>query len=292
MADQLPGWTDGPAKAQILEFVRSVTEPGASFVPAADRIAAFDGDGTLWCEKPMSAQAEFLLRRWKEIAQAHPRTARQQPWKAIAEGDMEWLAAFLARMPGLTRGVAEAYEGITVEAFEKAVRGFFYTARHPAFGVPYTRLGYRPMRELITLLRAREFDIYICSPGSRDFVRVFSEDMYDIPRQAVIGSGTALEYRHGKVYRTKGVEQPTDDGPGKPVHIWTRTGRRPLLAGGNADGDAAMLRTARFGLLIRHDDAGREFAYDAGAEKALAKARERGWTVVSMQNDFKVVFDL
>jgi hypothetical protein len=165
-------------------------------------------------------------------------------------------------------------------------------ARHPAFGVPYTRLGYRPMRELIALLRAREFDIYICSPGSRDFVRVFSEDMYDIPRQAVIGSGTALEYRHGKVYRTKGVEQPADDGPGKPVHIWTRTGRKPLLAGGNADGDAAMLRTARFGLLIRHDDAGREFAYDAGAEKALAKAKERGWTVVSMQNDFKVVFDL
>jgi hypothetical protein len=292
MADQLPGWTDGPAKAQILEFVRSVTEPGASFVPAADRIAAFDGDGTLWCEKPMSAQAEFLLRRWKEIAQAHPGTARQQPWKAIAEGDMEWLAAFLARMPGLTRGVAEAYEGITVGAFEKAVRGFLDTARHPAFGVPYTRLGYRPMRELIALLRAREFDIYICSPGSRDFVRVFSGDMYDIPRQAVIGSGTALEYRHGKVYRTKGVEQPADDGPGKPVHIWTRTGRQPLLAGGNADGDAAMLRTARFGLLIRHDDAGREFAYDAGAEKALAKARERGWTVVSMQNDFKVVFDL
>ena len=116
--------------------------------------------------------------------------------------------------------------------------------------------------------------------------------MYGICRQHVIGSGATLEYRHGKVYRTKGVEQPIGDGPGKPVHIWARTGRKPLLAGGNADGDAAMLRTARFGLLIRHDDAGREFAYDAGAEKALAKARERGWTVVSMQNDFKVMFDL
>ncbi len=292
MAEQLPGWTDGPAKARILEFVRSVTEPGESFVPAADRIAVFDFDGTLWCEKPMSAQAGFLLRRWAEIAQAHPGKARQQPWKAIAEGDKEWLAAFLGHVPGLARGVAEAYEGITVEAFERAVRGFFDTARHPAFGVPYTRLGYRPMRELIALLRAREFNVYICAPGGRDFVRVISEEMYGIPRQSVIGSGAALEYRHGKVYRTKGVEQPADDGPGKPVQIWTRTGRKPLLAVGNADGDAAMLRTARFGLLIRHDDAGREFAYDAGAEKALAKAKERGWTVASMQNDFKVVLDL
>jgi phosphoserine phosphatase len=148
------------------------------------------------------------------------------------------------------------------------------------------------MCELIELLRAAEFEVYICSAGGRDFVRVVSEEMYGIGRQHVIGSGTTLEYHHGEVYRSKGVEQPVDDGPGKAVHIWTRTGRKPLLAGGNADGDAAMLRTARFGLLIRHDDAGREFAYDAGAQKALAKAKERGWTVVSMQNDFKVVFDL
>ena len=292
MADQLPSWTDGQAKAQILEFVRSVTEPGDSFASATERIAVFDHDGTLSCEKPLSGPAAFLLRRWQEIAQAHPGKARQQPWKAAAEGDSKWFAAFLDRMPELIKGMAEAYEGITVEAFERAVRGFLDTVHHPAFGVPYTRLGYRPMRELIDLLTAREFEVYICSPGGRDFVRVVSAEMYGVPRQRVIGSGSALEYRHGKVYRTKGVDQPVDDGPGKPVHIWTRTGRKPLLAGGNADGDAAMLRTARFGLLIRHDDAGREFAYDAGAEKALAKARERGWTVVSMQNDFKVVLGL
>jgi hypothetical protein len=148
------------------------------------------------------------------------------------------------------------------------------------------------MCELIELLMAAEFGVYICSPGSRDFVRVVAQEMYGIDRQHVIGSGTILEYRHGEVYRAGTVEQPVDDGPGKPVHIWARTGRKPLLACGNADGDAAMLRTARFGLLIRHDDAGREFAYDAGAEKALTKAKERGWTVVSMQNDFKVMFDL
>jgi phosphoserine phosphatase len=292
MADQLPNWTDGPAKARILEFVRSVTEPGDSFVPAADRIAAFDYDGTLWCEKPMCPQAHFLLRRWKEMARAHPGLARKQPWKAVTEGDQAWLAGVLTRVPELTRGVTEAYAGITVEAFGRAVLTFFDTARHPAFGVPYTRLGYRPMRELIELLMAREFEVYVCSAGGRDFVRVVAGQMYGIPRQRVIGSGAVLEYRHGAVYRTKGVEQPVDDGPGKPVHIWARTGRRPLLACGNADGDAAMLRTAGFGMLIRHDDAGREFAYDAGSEKALAKARERDWTVVSMQNDFKVVFDL
>ena len=292
MDDQLPSWTDGPARTQILEFVRSVTEPGASFVPAADRIAAFDNDGTLWCEKPMYPQADFLLRRWKAMAQAHPGLARKQPWKAVTEGDQAWLAGILAHVPELTRGVTKAYEGITVEVFERAVRTFFDTARHPVLAVPYTRLAYRPMRELTGLLTAAGFEVYICCAGGRDFARVVAGQMYGIPRQRVIGSGTTLEYRHGEMYRTRGVEQPVDDGPGKPVHIWTRTGRKPLLAAGNADGDAAMLRTARFGLLIRHDDAGREFAYDAGSEKALAKARERGWTVVSMQNDFKVVFDL
>jgi phosphoserine phosphatase len=292
MADELPSWTDGPAKAQVLEFVRSVTEPGPSFVPPPGRVAAFDNDGTLWCEKPMYPQADFLLRRWAETARAHPGLAKKQPWKAVTEGDQVWLAGILDHVPELTHGVTEAYAGITVEAFERAVRAFFDTARHPVLGVPYTRLAYRPMRELIDLLRAAEFEVYLCSAGCGDFVRVVAEEMYGIPRQHVIGSGTALEYRHGEVYRAKGVEQPVHDGPGKAVHLWARAGRKPLLAAGNADGDAAMLRTARFGLLIRHDDAGREFAYDVGAEKALAKAKERGWTVVSMQNDFKVVFDL
>jgi phosphoserine phosphatase len=292
MADELPGWTDGQAKEQILEFVRSVTEPGASFVPPPERVAVFDVDGTLWCEKPMYPQAGFLLRRWEEMARAHPGLAKKQPWKAVTEGDQGWLAGVLGHVPDLTRGVAEAYAGITSEAFERAVRAFFDTARHPVLGVGYTRLAYRPMCELIEVLRAAGFEVYICPAGGRDFVRVVSQEMYGIDRQHVIGSGTTLEYHHGEVYRAKGVEQPVDDGPGKPVHIWARTGRKPLLACGNADGDAAMLRTARFGLLIRHDDAGREFAYDSGAEKALAKAKERSWTVVSMQNDFKVVFDL
>ncbi len=291
MADQLPSWHDGQAKARILEFLQSVTEPGAGFVPPGQRIAVFDNDGTLWCEKPMYPQADFLVRRWAEQVTADPAKAAEQPWKAVAEGDWAWLAAALDHVPDLIRGVTEAYEGITVGEFEAAVRGFFGSARHPTLGVPYTAIAYRPMRELIELLEASGFGVYICSAGGRDFVRAVSQEMYGIPRERVIGSGTTLEYRQGAVYRTRGVEQPVDDGPGKPVHIWTRTGRMPLVAGGNADGDAAMLEAARFGLLIRHDDPGREFAYDAGAEKALAEAKERGWAVVSMRDDFKVVFD-
>ncbi len=292
MADQMQSWSDGQAKTQILEFVQSVTEPGASFVPVQDRIAVFDHDGTLWCEKPMCPQADFLLRRWREMAKAHPGMARKQPWKAAVEGDWKWLAGILDHVTELANGVAVAYEGITAEAFERAARAFFDAARHPVLGVPYTRLGYRPMRELIDLLTDSEFEVYICAAGGRDFARVVSAEMYGIPRQRVIGSGAALAYRHGQMWRTKGVENLIDDGPGKPIQLWTRTGRRPLLAGGNADGDTAMLRTAQFGLLIRHDDPEREFAYDAGAEKALAKAKEHGWTVASMQDDFGAVFEL
>ena len=288
--DPLPSWRQGAAKAAILDFVSRVTEPGESFVPSAERIAAFDNDGTLWCEKPMYPQAHFLLRRWKEMVRADPALATEQPWKAVAAGDQEWLAGILDHVPELTRGVTEAYEGITTEAFEQAVREFFDAARHPVFAVPYTGLGYRPMRELIDLLWAGGFTVYICSAGGRDFVRVVAEDMYGIPRERVIGSGPALEYRQGDIYRTRGLEQPIDDGPGKPVHIWARTGRKPLLAGGNADGDIAMLEAARFALLVRHDDADREFAYDTGAEVAAVAAARYGWTVVSVQNDFGRVF--
>jgi phosphoserine phosphatase len=147
------------------------------------------------------------------------------------------------------------------------------------------------MRELLDLLAEREFIVYICSGGGRDFMRPISQQMYGIPRERVIGSATTVQYRDGQLYRTNQVEQPIDDGAGKPEHIWMRTGHKPLLAGGNSDGDAAMLETARFGILIHHDDAEREFAYDEGAAKALAEADQRGWTVVSMKDAFATVFD-
>lgn len=288
--DPLRSWRPGTAKEAILAFVREVTAPGESFVPPAERIATFDNDGTLWCEKPLYIQADFVFRRWKEMVQADPAKASEQPYKALVEGDREWLSHLLEHVPELLKGVGEAFSGITTEAFEAAVAEFFASARHPTLDVPYTEVTYRPMRELMALLEANGFRIYICSGGGRDFVRVVSEQIYGIARERVIGSASTLEYRDGELYRTAGVEQPIDDGPGKPVHIWTRTGRRPVLAGGNADGDIPMLQTARFGLLVNHDDAEREFAYQAGAETALAEARVRKWTVVSVKNDFKEVF--
>lgn len=286
----LPSWNDGPAKAAILEFVRSVTASGDTFVPPAERIATFDNDGTLWCEKPMYVQADFVLRRWSQMVQEEPDRAGEQPYKALVEGDTEWLADVYRHVPELIKGATEAFEGTTVEAFDAAAREFFGSASHPTLGVPYPQTVYQPMRELIDLLEAKDFRVYICSAGGRDFVRAVSEQVYGLPRDRVIGSATILEYRDGDLYRTAGVEQPVDDGPGKPVHIWTRTGRKPLLAGGNADGDVPMLETARFALLIHHDDAHREFAYEGGAEEALAAARAHGWTVVSVKEDFKTVF--
>lgn len=286
----LSSWRDGPARSAVLDFVRAVTTPGDAFVPPAERIATFDNDGTLWCEKPLYVQADFILRRFREMVREHPDKAREQPYKAVVEGDTAWLADVYAHVPEVLKGVTEAYSGITTEAFDAAVREFFATATHPTLGVPYARTAYAPMRELIGLLEACDFRVYICSGGGRDFVRAVCEEVYGLARDRVIGSATTLEYRDGELYRSPGVEQPVDDGPGKPVHIWARTGHRPLLAGGNADGDVAMLESARFALLLRHDDAEREFAYDAGAEQALAAAAARDWTVVSMKGDFTTVF--
>jgi phosphoserine phosphatase len=286
----LPSWNETAAKSAVLGFVESVTEPGASYVPPADRIATFDNDGTLWCEKPQYVQAEFTFRRWREMVDADPAKAKEQPYKALAEKDHAWLEHLLDHLPELVKGLGEAYQGYTVEAFEQAVREFFATATHPTLGLPYTKTGYQPMRELLDLLQARDFIVFICSGGGRDFMRPVSEQMYGIPRERVIGSATAVQYRDGELYHTKDVEQPIDDGTGKPEHIWMRTGRKPLLAAGNADGDVPMLETASFSILIHHDDIEREFAYDEGAERALAEARGRAWTVVSMKQSFATVF--
>ena len=286
----LPSWNDGPSKTAVLQFVRSVTTPGASFVPPAERVATFDNDGTLWCERPLYVQADFIFRRFADMVREDPGIAKEQPYKAVVEGDRDWLMDVYAHVPELVKGATEAFGGITIEAFDAAVRAFFSSARHPTLDVPYTQVAYRPMLELIGLLEANDFRVYICSAGGRDFVRAVCEEVYGLGRDRVIGSATTLEYRDGRLYRTNGVEQPIDDGPGKPVHIWTRTGRLPLLAGGNADGDVSMLECARFALLVHHDDAEREFAYDSGAEKALAAAAAHGWTVVSMREDFGSVF--
>jgi phosphoserine phosphatase len=267
-----------------------VTTPGDSFVPPAERVATFDNDGTLWCEKPAYVQADFLVRRLHQMAQEDPSLRDTQPWKASWEGDREWLSAVYDHVPELIDGVTRAYEGIATTEFEAAVRTFFDTVQHPTLGLPYTKLAYAPMVELIRLLEDNDFTVFICSAGGRDFVRVVGQEIYGLGRDRVIGSATTLEYRDGAVYRTRGVEQPIDDGAGKPIHIWARTGRAPLFAGGNADGDREMLESAGFRLLVHHDDAAREFAYDTGAEKVLAQADVDGWTIVSMRKDFKRIF--
>ena len=288
--DPLPTWNDGTTKHAILTFVESVTTKGASFVPAAERIATFDNDGTLWCEKPMYVQADFILHKWGAMAKQDPKLAQHQPYKAVAEGDAKWLGSITSHVPELVKGVSEAFGGITVDAFDQEVGHFFASAKHPTLGVPYTDVAYRPMLELIEFLEANEFRVFICSAGGRDFMRVVCEEVYGLPRERVIGTGAPVELKDGKLMRTAGVEHPIDDGPGKPVHIWQRTGRRPLLAGGNADGDIQMLSEAKFSLLVHHDDAKREFAYDVGAEQALAAAKAGGWTVASIADDFATVF--
>ena len=208
----------------------------------------------------------------------------------MVEGDGEWLGSLLDHVPELIKGVSEAFGGITTDAFAEEVREFFDTVKHPTLGVPYTKVVYRPMCELLAFLDAGGFRTFVCTGGGRDFVRVVGEELYGVPRERVIGSSTPVEYSDGRLVRTTGIEQPVDDGPGKPAHIWARTGRLPLFAAGNSDGDIAMLETAGFALLVHHDDGEREFAYDALAENALAEAKVRGWTVASMKRDFATVF--
>ena len=287
----LDTWRDGATRDAILAFIDTVTEPGPGFVPEAGRIATFDNDGTLWCERPMYVQADFVLRAWKAMAERDPSLAAQQPYKAVVEGDRDWLARLAEHIPELARGIGEAFGGLTTDEFEAEALHFFRTVLHPTLGVPYTQTVYRPMIELLRLLEANGFRVFICSGGGRDFVRTVCEETYGIPRERVIGSSAPVEYRGDELVRTAGVEQPIDDGAGKPVHIWARTGRRPLFAAGNADGDIEMLTQSRFALLVHHDDGEREFAYGAGAERALAAAGPGGWTVASMKDDFSVVFD-
>lgn len=291
MNGSLASWNDTPTRRAIVEFVERVTtEGGPDHVPPAERIATFDNDGTLWCEKPLYVQADFVLRKWKAMATADPSLAERQPYKAVVEKDRAWLTALTDHVPDLVRGVSEAFGGLTTEEFEAEALEFYADARHPLLGIPYTEAVYVPMRELLALLESSGFRVFICSAGGRDFVRPVAEETYGIPRERVIGSSAPLELRDGALVRLEGVEQPIDDGPGKPVHIWARTGRRPLFAGGNADGDTEMLAHARFALLVRHDDPEREFDYTEGAERVLEAAATGGWTVASIKNDWSRVF--
>ena len=305
MADPLSSWNDTPTRQAVVDFVTKVTS-GADAVPVDERIAVFDNDGTLWTEKPLPIQADFILRRLNEMATADPSLREKQPWKAAYERDFAWLGKVMedhyngddTNVRTLLGGVLAAHGGISVDEFEKQAGEFLHSAQHPTLGRGYVACGYAPMVELLLYLEANGFSNYIASGGGRDFMRPVTEEMYGISRDRVIGSSTALDYvaddDGGKIMR-KPEADVLDDGPAKPIRIWSRIGRRPLVAGGNSNGDLPMLAFAggarpALRLLVLHDDAEREFDYVKGAEKALDAAQAGGWTVVSIKNDWSTVF--
>jgi phosphoserine phosphatase len=301
----LPSWSEGPSKESILDFVHRVTEVGGpQFVRPQERVAVFDNDGTLWCEKPMPVQADFLLQRVGEMAEADPSLRARQPWKAVSEKDYHWLGNAITKhyagddsdLHEMAEGLLQAYAGSSIEEFDAAVETFVQTARHPTSGHLYTECTYQPMTELLRYLAGQGFTSYVVSGGGRDFMRAVTQQVYDIPPERVIGSSVALAYdpeRHTIVHEAR--LELLDDGPEKAVRVWSRLGRRPILACGNSNGDIEMLdfasqSTPSLELLILHDDAMHEYSYIAGAEKAIAHAAREGWSIVSIKNDWQTVF--
>lgn len=301
--DPLPSWNDGASKRSIVDLVRRVTTPGGpEFVPEAERIATFDNDGTLWAEQPVYFQLAFAVDRVKAMAPEHPEWKTTQPFKAALEDDIQALMA--AGTHGLLDLVMATHAGITTEAFAEIVRDWQNTAVHPRFNRPYTELVYQPMLEVLAYLRANGFKTFIVSGGGLEFMRGFTERVYGIPPEQVIGSSavTTFEVREGRGVL---LQQPkvffVDDGPDKPVAINRHIGRRPIAAFGNSDGDFEMLEYtttgsgARLGVIVRHTDADREWAYDRDSsighlERGLDEAANRGWVVVSMKDDWNTVF--
>jgi phosphoserine phosphatase len=291
----LSSWRDGPAKQAVLGFVTAaVTEGGADFVPAAERIASFDNDGTLWVEQPLPPQFDFVFRRWAEEVKHHPSMAQEEPYRAMLEKDMAFLEGVAIQEPEVVAGLLEAFAhtwaGTTPDEFDAQVREWLATVRQPTLDLPYVELVYQPMLELLDYLKANDFRIFVCSGGGREFMRVFAEETWGIHKENVIGTDAEYAYADGRIVRAKHPLGGLDIGAGKPEHIFAQTGRLPLFAAGNADVDIEMLEAAKFSLLVDHDDAEREFAYVKGAEQSLFRARESGWTVVSMKDDWSTVF--
>jgi phosphoserine phosphatase len=301
--DALPSWNEGASKQSIVEFVGRVTRQGGpDFVPPAERIATFDNDGTLWSEQPGPVQLAFVLDRVKALAPQHPEWKGKQPFKAALEGDMKALAE--AGDHGLLELVMATHAGMTTDEFTKIVTDWLATARHPRFNRPYTELAYQPMLELLAYLRANGFKTFIVSGGGIEFMRPWTERVYGIPPEQVVGSSikTKFEMRDGRPILFRLLELNFyDDKAGKPVAINEYIGRRPIAAFGNSDGDLEMLQWTtmsggvRFGLIVHHTDAEREYAYDRNVTlgrlaKALDAAAVNKWTVVDMKRDWKVVF--
>jgi phosphoglycolate phosphatase-like HAD superfamily hydrolase len=303
VADLLPSWNDGARKHAIVEFVGKVTRQGGpNFVTPAERIATFDNDGTLWSEQPLYFQFLFAIDRVKALAPEHPDWKDKEPFASLLRGDLK--AALAGGEHAIIELVMATHAGMTTDEFEKVVKDWLATAKHPTTGQPYTEMAYQPMLELLAYLRANGFKTFIVSGGGIEFMRAFAEKVYGIPPEQVIGSSGKLKF---EVRDSKPVlvKLPTvefiDDKADKPVAIQKFIGRRPIAAFGNSDGDLQMLQWTcdgsgpRFCLYVHHTDAGREWAYDRTSsigrlDKGLDEASAKGWTVVDMKSDWKKVF--
>jgi len=303
--DPLPSWQDGNAKSAIIDFVGAVTTKGSRYVPPAERIAVFDNDGTLWPENPMPFQLAYAFDEIKRRAPNEPELAADPMVQALLAGDVATLMAG-EHHDGLMRILALTHAGMTTEAFNASVSTWLANAKHPKFGRRYDQLTYQPMQELLAYLRANGFKTFIVSGGGADFMRVWSERVYGIPPEQVVGSTarTTFEVRDGKPVLVKTLDHLfVDDKDGKPVAIQQFIGRRPIAVFGNSDGDKAMLEYGTIanprpslGVIIRHTDAAREYQYDVNPKssgtlvEALKDAPLRNWTVVDMAKDWKTVF--
>ena len=299
----LPSWNDGPNKQRITDFVRAVTtEGGKDFVPPAERIAVFDNDGTLWLEYPLYTQVRFVFDRIRALAPMHPEWKDRQPYQSVIAGDLK--GALAGGNKGLFELLLAAQSGTTTAEFESVVREWIAAAKDPRFQRPYTELSYQPMQEVMRYMRANGFKTFIVSGGTVDFMRAFAEPVYGIPAEQVIGTRQKLAYAtDGGQPMVKMLPELefNDDGPGKPIAIAALVGRRPIAAFGNSDGDFQMLQWttagngARLGMIVHHDDAAREYAYDRNASigklaEGLDKYQAMGWGLISMKNDWKVIF--
>jgi phosphoglycolate phosphatase-like HAD superfamily hydrolase len=302
-ADPLPSWNDGQAKQSIITFVEKVTQPGSpGFVPVPERIAVFDNDGTLWSEKPLPVQLYFVLDRVKALSAQHPEWKTQEPFASILKGDLKTAAAGGER--ALLDLIMATHTGNTTVEFEQIVKDWISTAKHPKTGMRYTEMVYQPMLEVLAYLRADGFKTFIVSGGGIEFMRPWTEQVYGIPPEQVVGSSvkTKFELRDGNPVLVRLPEVNfNDDKGGKPVGINRHIGRLPIAAFGNSDGDLQMLQYTgagsgvRFCLYVHHDDADREYVYDrqdglAKLDKGLDEAAAKGWTVVSMKDDWKTIY--
>lgn len=301
--DLLPSWNGGKAKQSIIEFVAKVTEKGSpDFVPPAERIAVFDNDGTLWAEQPMYFQLLFALDRVKELAPQHPEWKDKEPFASLLKGDVN--GALAGGEHAILEIVMVTHAGNTTEQFEKIVKDWISTAKHPTTKRPYTEMVYQPMLEILTYLRANGFKTFIASGGGIEFMRPWSEKVYGVPPEQVIGSSIKVKFemQEGTPVLVRLPELNFfDDKEGKPVAIHQQIGRRPIAAFGNSDGDLQMLQWttagqgSRFALYVQHTDAEREWAYDRKSsigrlDKGLDEAQAKGWTVVDMKQDWKVIY--